>query len=102
MLLPLRGSQIQTLFEAHWVGVDRLKFGSPNYRAFTMDPYFFISELNETKMLHCEPIIRNVIRIIHFVCKSLQNQPNIINHAIIILGLIIFLNYDKRPIILNL
>ena len=103
-LLPLKVGQIQTLLEAHWIGIDRSKRGPANHKAFltregkkvveekrndfnflflikAMDSYIFTSELNHTKMLSRETITRDVNKIMRSVSKSLPNQPNITSHS---------------------
>lgn len=103
-LLPLKVGQLQTLLEAHWIGIDRSKRGPANHKAFltregkkvveerrkdfdflflmkTMDSYIFTSELNHNKMLSRETITRDVNRIMRSVSKSLPNQPNITSHS---------------------
>jgi len=103
-LLPLKVGQIQTLLEAHWIGIDRSKRGPANHKAFltregrklveerrkdfnflflmkTMDSFIFTSELNHTKMLSRETITRDVNKIMRSVSKSLPNQPNITSHS---------------------
>ena len=103
-LLPLKVGQLQTLLEAHWIGIDRSKRGPANHKAFltregrkvveerrkdfnflflmkTMDSYIFTSELNHTKMLSRETITRDVNKIMGSVSKSLPNQPNITSHS---------------------
>ena len=103
-LLPLKVGQLQTLLEAHWIGIDRSKRGLANHKAFltregrkvveerrkdfnflflmkTMDSYIFTSELNHTKMLSRETITRDVNKIMRSVSKILPNQPNITSHS---------------------
>ena len=103
-LLPLKVGQLQTLLEAHWIGIDRSKRGLTNHKAFltregrkvveerrkdfnflflmkTMDSYIFTSELNHTKMLSRETITRDVNKIMRSVSKILPNQPNITSHS---------------------
>lgn len=96
--------QLQTLLESHWIGIDRLKRGPANQKAFltsegkkvvkerkkdfdflflmkTTDSYIFTSELNHKKMLRRETITKDVNRIMGSVSKSLPNQPNITSHS---------------------
>lgn len=96
--------QLQTLLESHWIGIDRLKRGPANHKAFltsegkkvvkerkkdfdflflmkTTDSYIFTSELNHKKMLRRETITKDVNRIMGSVSKSLPNQPNITSHS---------------------
>lgn len=103
-LLPLKVGQLQTLLEAHWIGIDRSKQGIANHKAFltregkkvveerrkdfnflflmkTMDSYVFTSELNHKKMLSRETITRDVNKIMRSVSKSIPNQPNITSHS---------------------
>ena len=103
-LLPLKVGQLQTLLESYWIGIDRLKRGPANHKAFltsegkkmveerkkdfdflflmkTTDSYIFTSELNHKKMLRRETITRDVNCIMRSVSKSLPNQPNITSHS---------------------
>ena len=103
-LLPLKVSQLQTLLESHWIGIDRSKRGPANHKAFLTregiklveerkkdfgflflmkDPnsFIFTSESNHSKMLSRETITRDVNKVMRFVSKSLPDQPNISSHS---------------------
>jgi site-specific recombinase XerD len=103
-LLPLKVSQLQTLLESHWIGIDRSKRGLSNHKAFLTregrelvddrkkdfeflflmknpDSYIFTSESNHDQILSRETITRDVNSIMSFVSKSLPDQPNITSHS---------------------
>jgi integrase len=103
-LLPLKVGQLQTLLEAHWIGIDRSKRGPANHKAFltregkklveerkkdfnflflmkNLDSYIFTSELNHAQMLSRETITRDVNRVMRSVSKSLPDQPKITSHS---------------------
>ena len=103
-LLPLKVGQLQTLLEAHWIGIDRSKRGPANHKAFltregkrvveerrkdfnflllmkSIDSYIFTSELNHSKMLSRETITRDINKIMRSVSKNIPNQPNITSHS---------------------
>lgn len=103
-LLPLKVSQLQTLLEYHWVGIDRSKRGPANHKAFltregiklvderkkdfeflllmkSPDSFIFTSESNHHKMLSRETITRDVNRVMRSVSKSLPDQPTISSHS---------------------
>ena len=103
-LLPLKVSQLQTLLEEHWIGIDRSKRGPGNHKAFLTregerlvkerkkdfdflflmkhaDSYIFTSELNHSKMLSRETITRDMNRVMRSISKTLTDQPNITSHS---------------------
>jgi len=103
-LLPLKVGQLQTLLEAHWIGIDRSKRGPANHKAFlnregkklveerkkdfeflflmkNPDSYIFTSESNHGQMLSRETITRDVNRVMRSVSKSLPDEPNITSHS---------------------
>ena len=102
--MPLKVGQLQTLLEAHWIGIDSSKRGPANHKAFltregkkvveerrkdfnflflmkSIDSYIFTSELNHAKMLSRKTITRYVNKIMCSVSKSLPNQLNTTSHS---------------------
>ena len=95
-LLPLKVSQLQTLLESYWIGIDRSKRGPGNHKAFltregiklvnekkkdfeflflmkNRDSYIFTSESNHNKMLSRETLTRDVNIVMHSVLRSLPD-----------------------------
>ena len=103
-LLTLKVHQLQTLLESNWIEINRSKRGPANHKAFLTregrklvderkkdfeflflmknpDSYIFTSESQHDQMLSRETITRDVNRVMHFVSKSLPDQPNITSHS---------------------
>lgn len=103
-LLPLRISQLKTLLEEHWIGIDRSKRGAANHKAFLtregkkivlerekyfkflflMKPensYIFTSETNNDIHLSLETLTRDVNKVMRAVSKNIVNKLNITSHS---------------------
>ena len=103
-LLSLKVSQLQTLLESHWIGIDRSKRGHANHKAFLTregrklvderekdfeflflmknpDSYIFTSESSHHQMLSRETITKDVNRVMRSVSKRLPDQPTITSHS---------------------
>ena len=91
-LLPLKVSQLETLFKENWIAIDRSKRGPSNHKAFLtkegkkiiqnrkkdfeliflmkeLDAYLFTSESNHFKKLRREAITRDVNKVMRLVSK---------------------------------
>ena len=103
-LLPLKVSQLETLFEENWIAIDRSKRGPSNHKAFLTkegkkiiqdrkkdfqiiflmkqpNAFVFSSEANHFKKLRREVITKDVNKIMRSVSKQLPGQPNITSHS---------------------
>jgi integrase len=103
-LLPLKVSQLQTLFQENWIAIDRSKRGPSNHKAFLTkegkkiiqdrkkdfqllflmkepDAYVFTPETNHFKKLRREVITADINKVMHKVSIILPGQPNITSHS---------------------
>ena len=103
-LLPLKVSQLETLFEENWIAIDRSKRGPSNHKAFLTkegkkiiqdrkkdfqiiflmkqpNAFVFSSEANHFKKLRREVITKDVNKIMRSVSKQLPGQPNVTSHS---------------------
>ena len=103
-LLPLKVSQLETLFKENWIAIDRSKRGPSNHKAFLTkegkkimhdrqkdfqliflikepDSYLFTAESNHYKPLDRVVITRDVNKVMRLVSKQLPGQPNITSHS---------------------
>jgi integrase len=121
-LLPLKVSQLKTLFKENWIAIDRSKRGSSNHKAFLTkegkkimhdrqkdfqliflmkepDSYLFTAESNHYKPLDRVVITRDVNKVMRrFPINFLANLISLV----IASGLDIEHSYGKIPKILNL
>ena len=119
-LLPLKVSQLETLFKENWIAIDRSKRGPSNHKAFLTkegkkiiqdrqkdfqliflikesDSYLFTAEANHSKQLNRVSITRNVNKVMQEVSNRLPNKPNITSHSFRI-GFITQLWKDSKDI----
>ncbi len=103
-LLPLKVSQLKTLFKEDWIAIDRSKRGPSSHKAFLTkegkkiihdrqkdfklislikepDSYLFTSEANHYKPLDRVVITRDVNNVMREVSKQLPGKPNITSHS---------------------
>ena len=103
-LLPLKVSQLETLFKENWIAMDRSKRGPSNHKAFLTkegkkiihdrqkdfqliflmkepDSYFFTAETNHYKSLDRVVITRDVNNVMREVSNQLPDKPNITSHS---------------------
>lgn len=103
-LLPLKVSQLQTLFQENWIAIDRSKRGPSNHKAFLTkegkkiiqdrkkdfqllflikepNAYVFTPETNHFKKLRREVITADINKVMHKVSIILPGQPNITSHS---------------------
>jgi len=103
-LLPLKVSQLETLFKENWIAIDRSKRGPSNHKAFLTkegkkiiqdrkkdfqliflmkepNAYVFSPETNHFKKLRREVITTDVNKVMHKVSKIFPGQPNITSHS---------------------
>ena len=103
-LLPLKVSQLETLFKENWIAIDRSKRGPSNHKAFLTkegkkiiqdrqkdfqliflikesDSYVFTSEANHNKPLGRVVLTKDVNKVMHQVSKQLFGKPNITSHS---------------------
>jgi len=103
-LLPLKVSQLETLFKENWIAIDRSKGGPSNHKAFLTnegkkiiknrqkdfqliflmkesDAYVFTSEANHYQKLRREAITKGVNKVMRSVSKQLPGQPNVTSHS---------------------
>ena len=103
-LLPLKVSQLETLFKENWIAIDRSKRGPSNHKAFLTkegkkiihdrqkdfqliflmkepDSYFFTAEANHYKSLDRVVITRDVNNVMREVSNQLPDKPNITSHS---------------------
>ena len=103
-LLPLKVSQLETLFKENWIAMDRSKRGHSNHKAFLTkegkkiihdrqkdfqliflmkepDSYFFTAETNHYKSLDRVVITRDVNNVMREVSNQLPDKPNITSHS---------------------
>ena len=103
-LLPLKVSQLETLFKENWIAIDRSKRGPSNHKAFLTkegkkiiqdrkkdfqlfflmkepNTYVFSPETNHLKKLRREVITTDVNKVMDKVSKILPGQPNITSHS---------------------
>ena len=103
-LLPLKVSQLETLFKENWIAIDRSKRGPSNHKAFLTkegkkiiqdrkkdfqliflmkepDAYVFSPETNHFKKLRREVITTDVNKVMHKVSEIFPGQPNITSHS---------------------
>ena len=99
-LLPLKVSQLETLFKENWIAIDRSKRGPSNHKAFLTkegkkiiqdrqkdfqliflikepDSYLFTAEANHSKQLDRVAITRDVNKVMREVSNRLPTKPNI-------------------------
>jgi integrase len=121
-LLPLKVSQLETLFKENWIAIDRSKRGPSNHKAFLTkegkkiiqdrqkdfqliflikepDSYLFTAEANHSKQLDrvAITITRDVNKVMREVSNRLPTKPNITSHSFRI-GFIIKLWKDSKDI----
>ena len=119
-LLPLKVSQLETLFKENWITIDRSKRGPSNHKAFLTkegkkiiqdrqkdfqliflikesDSYLFTAVANHSKQLDRVAITRDVNKVMREVSNQLPNQPNITSHSFRI-GFITQLWKDSKDI----
>ena len=103
-LLPLKVSQLETLFKENWIAIDRSKRGPSNHKAFLTkegkkiiqdrkkdfqliflmkepDSYLFTAEDNHYKPLNRVVITRDVNKVMREVSNQLPGKPNITSHS---------------------
>jgi len=103
-LLPLKVSQLETLFKENWIAIDRSKRGPSNHKAFLTkegkkiiedrqkdfqliflikepDSYVFTSEANHNKPLGRVVLTKDVNKVMHQVSNQLPGKPNITSHS---------------------
>ena len=103
-LLPLKVSQLETLFKENWIAIDRSKRGPSNHKAFLTkegkktiqdrqkdfqlilltkepDSYLFTAESNHYKPLNRVVITRDVNKVMREVSKQLPGKLNITSHS---------------------
>ena len=103
-LLPLKVSQLETLFKENWIAIDRSKRGPSNHKAFLTkegkkiiqdrqkdfqliflmkepDSYLFTAESNHYKPLDRVVITRDVNKVMREVSKQLPGKLNITSHS---------------------
>lgn len=103
-LLPLKVSQLETLFKENWIAMDRSKRGPSNHKAFLTkegkkiihdrqkdfqliflmkepDSYFFTAETNHYKSLDRVVITRDVNNVMREISNQLPDKPNITSHS---------------------
>ena len=119
-LLPLKVSQLETLFKENWIAIDRSKRGPSNHKAFLtkegkkiiqdrqkdfqliflikeLDSYLFTAEANHSKQLDRVAITRDVNKVMREVSNRLPTKPNITSHSFRI-GFITQLWKDSKDI----
>jgi integrase len=119
-LLPLKVSQLETLFKENWIAIDRSKRGPSNHKAFLTkegkkiiqdrqkdlkliflikepDSYLFTAEANHSKQLDRVAITRDVNKVMREVSNQLPTKPNITSHSFRI-GFITQLWKDSKDI----
>ena len=119
-LLPLKVSQLKTLFKENWIAIDRSKRGPSNHKAFLTkggkkiiqdrqkdfeliflmkepDSYIFTAEANHFKQLDRVAITRDVNKVMREVSNKLPSKPNITSHSFRI-GFITQLWKDSKDI----
>jgi integrase len=103
-LLPLKVSQLETLFKENWIAIDRSKRGPSNHKAFLTkegkkiiqdrkkdfqliflmkepNAYVFTPETNHFKKLRREVITTHINKVMHKVSRIFSGQPNITSHS---------------------
>ena len=103
-LLPLKVSQLETLFKENWIAIDRSKRGPSSHKAFLTkegkkiiqerqkdfqliflikkpDSYLFTAEANHSKQLDRVAITRDVNKVMREVSNQLPGKPNITSHS---------------------
>ena len=103
-LLPLKISQLETLFKENWIAIDRSKRGPSNHKAFLTkegkkiiqdrqkdfqflflikepDSYVFSPEVDHKKQINCVAITQDVHKVMHQVYNQLPGKPNITSHS---------------------
>jgi len=119
-LLPLKVSQLETLFKENWIAIDRSKRGPSNHKAFLTkegkkiiqdrqkdfqliflmkepDSYIFTSEANHSKPLDRVVITRDVNKVMREASNQFPGKLNITSHSFQI-GYIIQLWKDSKDI----
>ena len=119
-LLPLKVSQLETLFKENWIAIDRSKRGPSNHKAFLTkegkkiiqerqkdfqlislikepNSYLFTAEANHSKQLDRVAITRDVNKVMREVSNLLPGKPNITSHSFRI-GFITKLWKDSKDI----
>ena len=103
-LLPLKVSQLETLFKENWIAIDRSKRGPSSHKAFLTkqgkkiiqdrqkdfqliflmkepDSYVFTPEANHSKQLDRVSITRDVNKVMWEVSNQLPGKLNITSHS---------------------
>ena len=103
-LLPLKVSQLETLFKENWIAIDRSKRGPSNHKAFLTkegkkiikdrqkdfelislikepNSYVFTAEANQYKQLDRVAITRDVNKVMREVSNKLPGKLNITSHS---------------------
>ena len=103
-LLQLKVSQLETLFNKHWIAINRSKRGPSNLKAFLTpegkeivkarkkdfqllqlmkkpDCYIFSPEANHYKKLDRAVITKDVNKVMRRVSEQLPDKPNITSHS---------------------
>jgi len=103
-LLPLKVSQLETLFKENWIAIDRSKRGPSSHKAFLtkegkkiihdrqkdfqliflmkeLDSYVFTSESNHYRQLDRVAITRDVNKVMREASIQLPGKPNITSHS---------------------
>ena len=103
-LLPLKVSQLETLFKENWIAIDRSKRGPSNHKAFLTkegkkiikdrqkdfqliflmkepDSYVFTSEANHNKPLGRVVLTKDVNKVMREVSNQLPGKLNITSHS---------------------
>ena len=103
-LLLLKVSQLKTLFQEHWIAIDRSKRGPSNHKAFLtkerkklirnrqkdfqliflmkeLDSYIFTAESDHYKPLHRIAITKDVNKVLRKVSSKLPGEPIVTSHS---------------------
>ena len=103
-LLPLKVSQLETLFKENWISIDRSERGPSNHKAFLTkegkkiiqdrkkdfqliflmkkpDSYLFTAEANHFKQLDRVAITRDVNKVTREVSNQLPGKLSITSHS---------------------
>ena len=103
-LLPLKVGQLETLFNEGWIGIDRLKKGPANHKAFltsegkrvikyrkrdfeflftmkSKDDYIFTADQKPYQMLRRETLTMDVNKVTRSIANCIDSKPNITSHS---------------------
>lgn len=102
-LLPIKLNQLKTLFESHWITIDRAKRGPASHKAFLSskdktilkereedlqlmcymkkdNDYVFSAEYSPNKMLSREALTRTINHLMRKVSNRLDDRPVLTSH----------------------